>query len=994
MVKRSFEGKSGLSKVTANIEAAKRRKDPSNRNVAVEQYETQTSTFPPKPVTKFRVKWEAKPESVYADPEESAKAAPAVAKTSTEVLSSAKQVRVKAPEGATFVRVTDKAGKSSTMSLAAANKGDNAFRGVDVAKIEAGTIGKDKKFKPMKGDVAVEDRTPGISVGPGAASPIDLPGTPPRAMAAGRRIEAAPEGERPFGVMAPGSSGTMAVADALLNPRAAISEAGKSLRTLLHGMAGDSLPRTTAADRELGEAGVRYAAARQAAIPLADMFAAHTLEGTSVEDHKFGVALAEDNLRSVREMFRQQATERLANGDQEGAQAATAAANKVTSLIGAEGVPFRDEDEYQDFLADPAFKKAVGQHIQQWQEQIDPQFKMAQQIDPDVELPSRGLQTGARINLKAVFPDEPGVRPVGGTGGASLTATFRRKSPFGIRARGTGQVYEGSYREMMRNTFGRQLEIATKNEFDRQLVESGNAVESKPGQQIMIGGERGVAFPLSRKVVVLKEGESTKAIPQARNIYVRAGLAGEYRRAANVDAPSKLPVVTKAMNVLNRTALAGLTDFTTHTSNLLTALFNRPASGKLLTDSLLSATGRADVPVTVIKAILKAAQSNQTQWASLAEIGATREQTPRAGMTGRMLQHLDKTTRLMLDDTYQRLADAGLAEKSETARREYVNQVGQYNRRLQGPAIRFLRDTGFGPFATAGRTFNAMGVKMATLSPGVRATSPLAAAALRANVLSKWVGAAAAVGALNYLITHQNGGGVMGRPGTPLGSVDTGKDDSQGRPLTLPVFNALGLGRAMRVTGVRGAADSLRYGLTTGDAIDSAARDILNTAVGPAAGPAVRFGMIGATGYPPAYEVGRASPVAAPGGNQLRVNVTEALKEANPVVASYMGMREGKPWQEALARQLPRFTMAPGKSPELAENYPKIVGLAQTYAYADNVVHDARQMTGERRNAFVAKKLADMQDLPGLPADEQRTIVESILKRRKVDYQQPAEATP
>lgn len=820
----------------------------------------------------------------------------------------------------------------------------------------------DQKPKP---EPPAREAGPGTGEGPGSPVAGDVPPEPPPA-----RVNV----NNPSPVAAPSTPIITRIRDAL-----------RSVGSTLKGMAGDSMPKTTAANRPVGEAGVRYASSRIAARPMAAIFSTHTLEGTGVDPIKFGTALSEDNLRSVRETFRQQATEAMADGKPEEADAATAAANRVRTLIGEENSPFRTEDEYQDFLAEPSTRRAIRQHIQQWNEIVEPMYRHAQGIDPDVELPTRGQQTGARVNLKVVFPEDevPAARPIGPGQGASLTATFKRKSPFGIKARGTGEVYEGDYHSIIANTFERQLEIANKNAFDKALVENGLAVVEKPGQRILIDGKPAMSFPLQRRLItVSKDGES-KTFPAGQNIYVRSDLAREYRIASNVDASSRIPIITPVMNFLNQSALAGLTDFTIHTSNLATALFNRPVSGKLLSDSLLSATGRADVPVSFVRAILKATKNNQAQIADIARIGGLRAEygssrTP-LGFTGKVIKAMDRTVRLVLDDTFKSLAEQGLVENTETARREYINQIGQYNRRLQGPLTRLLRDTGFGPFVTAGKTFNAMGVKMATLSPNAKASSNVAAAALRANVASKWIGGAVLLGTLNYLLTHNKGGGVMGRPGTPLGKLDTGLDDKNKRPLQIPLFDIIGLGRGLRVTGVRAAIDAKRFGLTYGDAFDSAARDIINSAVGPAAGPPVRFGMVAATGFPPAMNVGRASPVVPPGQNQVMANIEEAVKQANPIVGTALDIKAGKSVPDILSRQIPRFTMSPGKPPEMMEKYPKIVGLAQTHAYADDIVRRARQLPPDKRRKFVTEALKPLNS-------EQRKMVVDTLNRRKVRY--------
>jgi len=599
-------------------------------------------------------------------------------------------------------------------------------------------------------------------------------------------------------------------------------------------------------------------------------------------------------------------------------------------------------------------------------------------IDPDVPLPTRGQQTGARVNLRAVFPEDPSANPVRGLVGSNLTGTFKRKTPFGVKAKGTGEVYDINYNNLIQNTFERQLEIANKNKFDDMLVASGNAVVDRPGQQVMIGGKPAVGFPLSRKVVVATGKGEPQTFSQAKNIYVRQELANEYESAAGVGTKYRSSLFGKVSNLLNRAALTGLTDATVHVSNQMTALFDRPLSGKLLTDSLLSATGRADVPVTILKTITKAFQNNKEQIAQLSEIGAMRPQDIHFGLFGRVLQRTDRITRLVLDDTFKSLVKEGLVENTETARREYVNQIGQYNRRLQGKWTRFFRDSGLGPFVTAGKTFNSLGVRMATLDPGAPGANAFAAAALRANIASKWVGGAVLLATMNYLMTHKlKGGGMLGRPGTPIGNLDLGSNDKSGKQQSFPLFSVLGLGRGLRVTGLSGAINSKRLGLTNADAAESASRDIINAWSAPFAGPVVKAGMIAATGFPPAVEVGRASRIVPPGDNQRVENIKEALLEASPVVQTYIKYREGKTTPEVLSSQVPRFTMTPGKTESMVEKYPKIVAMAQGNAFIDDMIHQARRLPKEERRKFVNEQVLR------LPA-EQRAHGRSEAVRRRV----------
>jgi hypothetical protein len=730
----------------------------------------------------------------------------------------------------------------------------------------------------------------------------------------------------------------------------------------LGAMAGKTFPRLTVLDRDLGEAGARWISSRSAAKPSAMLFATKVLDGLGIDPVRFGAALHEDNLRSIRNDFEVAGDEKAAN---------------VKTLIGAKGSPFKTESEYQDFLTQPSTQAALERHKAMWDSVIEPQFKKAMSIDPNEELPARGLQTGARINLNPIIEGEKQGDTILSAGQGSLTGTMRKKSVFGRQAAGSGEAYGSNYFDIMANTFGKQLETANKNHFEDTMVEKGFAKFDKPGQEIEINGRKAESYPSKRQTMITKDGNP---VAQSKNFYIDPRIKSEYESAANIlrsgISQQTSRVVQPVANLVNRMALAGLTDATVHISNLASALFTRPgSSGGLITDTLLSSLGRSDIPVTIVKSIMKGFSEHAEQVKELSEIGAMREPHPTGSAInplnwgGKVIAWADKTTRLSLDDAYKRMADAGIVEKSETNRREFVNQVGQYNKRAQGPFVRFLRESGIAPFVTAGKTFNALAIRTATLDPGLKASSNAAATALRANQLSKWVGAAALVGTLNYVIT----GKTTGRPGVPIGSIDTGKSDSNNRPLYIKAFDLMGLGRALRATGLRGALEAKRNGLTPQDALDSSVRDVVNTAVAPGLGPPIHTAAT-AMNIPTAMGVGKPVPAVAPGESQVLANLKQAAIHANPIIASIADrLKTGGSLMESMQRQLPRYLPQSGKSDEFMSKYPEIVHRAQARAFTNDVIGQARKMEPKARAEFI-------QEAIGRLAPEDREQFKRTLK--------------
>lgn len=776
----------------------------------------------------------------------------------------------------------------------------------------------------------------------------------------------------------------------------------RAFRGWLGTVAGKTMPKTTLRDRTSGELGGRFAASSAAAGPMGDLFVNDVLAGLKVDPAKFDAALKADNLLSVKDGFEAEAARLAAEGDSAGAARASENARQVNTLLGTRNFPFADTTQLREYFREPEVAEALRRHRENWEAAVDPMYRLAAGIDPTAELASRGRYSGARVNLNPVRegePPAPGPR-VGGAPGGNLTGTLRRRSPFARRATGRGMEYVLNYAETMANTFARQLEIANKRAFEDQLVRSGNAVIDDVGKRaILPDGDKTTSFPLIRRGF------------ENKNIYVRQSLAEEYGAAANIMKTFLgQKTLTGANKAFAQAALAGLTDATVHVENLGTALFQVPGTSgaPLLLDAMLSGAGRLDVPLAVVRSGLKgmgefgktalfqnqlskflpeaivnsvnrAVLKNITQMASLAEINATRAghatRIPVARELSRTVGAADRVTRMVLDDTYRNLVREGLVRDTETNRREFVNQAGAYNLRTQGEWMRFLRQTWLSPFATAGRNFATLGVRGATLNPGVQASSLRAAALLRANMLSKWIGTAVLVGTANYLIT----GKLTGRPGTPIGSVDTGKNDENGKPLTFNVAAFTGQSRALRTTGLRGAIEAKRLGLPPADVAQAAFRDVANTGLGAVAGPGVRFGFTALTGQAPAVDVPRVAPRVPPGESQLLANTLAGLIHANPVVAgAYESQQPGGTLLHALASQAPRFTLSAGKPPEMVENYARIVSMAQGNEFIDDVIRRARQvpLAGEKRVKFV------QEQIKRLPPEQQARAWEEMARRR------------
>ena len=724
-------------------------------------------------------------------------------------------------------------------------------------------------------------------------------------------------------------------------------------------LTGKTMPRTTLANREAGEAGAKYLSARVSGPLLARSAAAKVLEG-GVDENVLGAVLTEDNLRSI-------AQDKAARGDD----------SPTLTLVG-EGRYFPTEEAYQAAMSDPLVKEGIARHQETFSPQMDEMFRQAQNMAPDEELPTRGLQTGARINLKAILEGETVPEASHGNAGprGNPLGTLQRKTQLARQAKGTGQAYDINYRNIVANSYAKMLDIASYNEYVRALEKSGLAVIGKPGQiGVEIGGQPTEAFPLRRRTVIINNEGQSFTVPQDKTIYLRRDLAKEFRGATNIDAPLSGNLIRQVNRTINWSAIAGLTDATAHSLNLTTFLLTRPGiGGDSLREAIASTGGFGTVAVVSERLIAKAiAQvrgdlSVQERTGALAEIGAMRQ--PHEGtkwyqIGGRALSYYDRLTRLVADDGFSFLVEKGLAEDTPTARREYINQVGQYNRRAQPPIMRALKDSGVSPFIVAGKSMAVLHARLVSQGSGVKATGNAQALALRGMVMARMVGTLATVQAINYMITGQIGG----RKGTPWFAVDTGKDDENGKPIVVDIAGRLfGYTRAARMTGIKSMVTDLQNGLTPGQAVNDGLKDISNSLISPVAGPPVRFAVGALTGHPTAVGFPRQYPAVPPGQSQMLSDFEYAMGYSNPVSSGYLegARRHPGDWLAQFYnfanRQLPGVLPKTGTRAETLENLPHIVNAAQLHDYIDWSAREARQLPQAERLEYLFKQKDRIDD--------------------------------
>ncbi len=743
----------------------------------------------------------------------------------------------------------------------------HAREGIDATiaeKHKASEANTGSMFADPKDDPLYDPEFDAPKGGIGTREPPEDTG-PEGAMGAAARKELDPNAKRPF---------FRKVVDAIrekVSPEADTRTSKEKREAFTRTLAGHSLPRISAANEDAANEGVRWASAHVAGPAEARAVAPEVL-GEKFRDSKFdmkaGAMVVEDRLRGIREAFQE-----IADNAKTPEEAADfqEKADAVKSLVGASNSPFRTEAEYQAMWRDKELAEVVKRYKSMVQEK-------AGEVHAELEgQMAREGPKGTFANLIPMTFEELAKAPkevkessiTAGSGAGRQSNSRVRRSRFSKQASGTAEVYETRLSEMIKNTITGNLDRIHQKRFYDAMENAGLAVMERPGETVDVPpGFNSV--PIETKLKV-REGVT--------RVYIRNDLYREMRNLANIDSPLR----AKISRAANWMAIHSLVEPAFHLANQLTGVTRDVRGGNLVSTlaqkypgvNIVSGLGRV---LFKIRDVLGDSPEIRRQIANLAREGAISADRP--GWMGKVIHLTDTAARLVRDDIFDQLVKSGMVEDTPRLRREWVNQLGQYNGRLTGAFQRMLKDFGASPFVVAGRNFNRLGVRAVTASPGIETKTPGAALQLRAEHIAGIVMAGATAAILNKLST----GSVFGRDGVPIGAIDTGGKDENGDPRYFDPLKFSGVRRGLRVTGAGAVAEGLRYGRPAGMIADDWARQVVGAATHPWTGPTVQAASTLARGedvmgYPTA-------PKAAPGDSQAFQNALSALAQLNPSIGA------------------------------------------------------------------------------------------------------------
>lgn len=653
--------------------------------------------------------------------------------------------------------------------------------------------------------------------------------------------------------------------------------------------------------------------------------------------------------------------------------------------------------------SDPKMVANIGRWLAEVNPEMDQLYNEAKRIDPNTPQPGRGRVFGARINLlpetraaeMAAYSDPNSPMP------ESVTSNYRnpnvKRDPFMKEAKFTGE-YSTDAQAVLTNSFGSRMNEVTKIRLVDAITSRGLGVEFGPGEKPpdLIQGQKPVR--LSLKMPVTNENGTTTIAE--RSLWIRPDLAREVRDVLNTDMA--LPP-SKVYRFLTQIQLAQLTDITAHLKNVISRLASAPMTKAAYTDALrqFPLVGHTDAIrriVSITREVLSDSPAIRSELAKISQEGYIRPEYPAQGIQkvpgigkvfrgGQQLIHtVDTAARISLYRAYDDLVASQRVTDTPENRAQYIQAIGEYNRRLMSPIMRAARDYGASPFIVAGKSFNRLGIRMVTGNPSVEASSTAEAAKMRAvNLVSGLVAASVLPAMLNLGTT----GSLGGRPGTPIGAWDLGRpEDETGKHRVIDLMQVLGIRRGLRATGANAAIEGVRQGQTANEITGHMGEDIIQARLHPWLGPGIGFGITALSGK--RFDL-RSSPTPmiaknVGGGAQYAENARVALENQNPllyaVLSPALGPAEGQEDDSLLTKMRKGLLKGPAsafgvqdlKSPALKYLDEKIgATMPQVTATGDRQTASKSIITKERAGQSAAEDMRRAREEGVLsPADIQR----------------------
>jgi hypothetical protein len=391
-----------------------------------------------------------------------------------------------------------------------------------------------------------------------------------------------------------------------------------------------------------------------------------------------------------------------------------------------------------------------------------------------------------------------------------------------------------------------------------------------------------------------KDGAKTKLVN--KSIWLQADLYKEVKQILDMTERGEQNPIAQGSTMMQ---LIGVADMVAHLKNLHSSVANALGRDSHAADifSKIPLAGSINA-IKEIRSVMKEIQQDgpkiRAEKAELARLSGLRPHYDQHGIMRLLTQHqheylheTDIAARVIMARRYKSLVERFGAEDTPEAKIDFVNQIGEYNRRLMGRHEAALRDSGWSPFIVAGRAMNRMARRLVLAQTGFKSKDAKAQLQARAIQASGLVMATVVPSMINLMTT----GSMFGRNGTPIGAIDFGPnfDTSEGKHRIFDLYQMMGIRRGLRQLGINALVEGMRSGLSSKEIQKNVGNDIMTTSLHPFIGPGAGLAMETLTGKRLDMRVGFSDIYTARkvgGVAQYIENFRTGLKQQNELLYS------------------------------------------------------------------------------------------------------------
>lgn len=628
------------------------------------------------------------------------------------------------------------------------------------------------------------------------------------------------------------------------------------------------------------------------------------------------------------------------------------------------------DKEVQTWLRDSRNREAVARWKSVVNSELDTLYNEAKRVDPNTPREGRGKHTGARINLLSKAKEAEWLEatkderafPSEGSGSSNYRNPNMKADAYDRHAQFTGD-YSTNLEAILMNVYAPRWNEVTKSRLYNQIVDSGAGVwadgKTRPDK---IGDKEAVWFPVDLR----ETNENGDTHTARKGMWVRSDLVEELRIALDTDLRIHRNPVLNGFTALQ---LAQIADAVTHSKNLHSCIVRAQGADAAWKDAIrkIPGIGTADAIARVFsvgREVLADTPAIRSEMAEMAKQGLLRPQYPPSGFqqvmhTQEFLHKMDTACRIIMNRFYNSMVERGLAVDNPHNRRQFINQVGQYNDRLMGKYMQSFKRMGLAPFIVAGRNFNRQGTRWITGNPGFETTGrPASARIYLMNAMGTVV-----LATIPMMLNAITNGTPFGRSGTPIGAWDPGIDeDEKGKHRVVDLFQMVGFRRGLKRLGLEALIEGAREGHDFNQIAGQAFMDIGRSAMHPWLGPGVSGAIKALSGYQLDVR-GKFEAQKIPEGGILQQveNARAALESQNPLLysmarpllaAAGIDQKPEKPYMDELSKT---FLKSPYSAFGIKDVYP---GMSGAELMARNILQSgyAEGMTPDQQRTYEARQ--------------------------------------